>query len=165
MGWNSLGLRLRGMCICVAVTAEVGCTPSVKVLTPDPLKVDMTVRLDIYQQQAPQNKSEELSIEVAAHRRQRLPDINQLKSDKIAGENNIGYLELVTPEPTDPAVLDRARKLVDAENSDRALLYANKAASTNDTIEKVEVDYADIWRNRALPGQWIQDKEGKWKQK
>jgi uncharacterized protein YdbL (DUF1318 family) len=136
----------------------------VEVRTPDPLKVDMTVRLDIYQQEAPKSKGEELSIEVAASRRQRLGAILQLKADHVVGENRDGYLEMREP-PKDPVQKANAEKLVEAENSDRSVIYLNNAQTESKPLEEVEENYSKIWTDRALPGEWIQLSTGQWKSK
>jgi uncharacterized protein YdbL (DUF1318 family) len=142
-----------------------GCTPSVKVLTPDPLKVDMTVRLDIYQEEAPKEKGTELNIEVAANRRQRLADILDLKAKHVAGEDRDGFLALSPQPPKDPAELTQAKKLIDAENTDRSVIYLNNSQSEGRPLDLVEQDYSKLWRDRALPGEWVQQNDGQWKQK
>jgi uncharacterized protein YdbL (DUF1318 family) len=142
----------------------VGCTPSVKVLTPDPLKVDMNVRLDIYQQEAPKSKSEESSIEVAASRRQRLEQILKLKSSGVAGETRDGFLEMREP-PKDPVELDKDKKLIEAENTDRSVIYLTNAQTEIKPLEVIEQNYATLWRDRALPGEWVQGNDGQWKKK
>jgi hypothetical protein len=60
----------------------------VNLATPEPVKVDVNVRLDVYQKTAPTKaKEEQSSLEVAANRRLRSGEIQQLKNDRVIGED------------------------------------------------------------------------------
>lgn len=133
--------------------------------TPEPVKVDVNVRLDVYQKTAPTKaKEEQSSLEVAANRRLRSGEIQQLKNDRIVGEDRDGYLDLRKP-PTDPKYLSFAQGIVDSENADRSYLYLTNAQTQSKPLELVEKDYAQLWRDRAFPGEWVQKDDGTWTQK
>jgi uncharacterized protein YdbL (DUF1318 family) len=133
------------------------CTPTVNLATPDPVKVDIAVRLDVYQKTAPTKvKDEQSSLESG--------DIQQLKNNGIVGEDRDGYLDLRKP-PSDPKYLQYAQGIISAENADRAYLYLSNAQAQNKPLEMVESDYAQLWNDRAFPGEWIQKENGSWIQK
>jgi uncharacterized protein YdbL (DUF1318 family) len=142
-----------------------GCAPTINLATPDPIKVDVAVRLDVYQKTAPTKaKEEQSSLEVAANRRLRSGEIQQLKNDAIVGEDRDGYLDLRHP-PKDPKYLAYAQKIVSDENADRSYLYLSNAQSQNKPLEMVEREYAQLWSDRAFPGEWVQKENGTWTQK
>ncbi|NNG00110.1 MAG: YdbL family protein [Desulfobacteraceae bacterium] len=88
----------------------------------------------------------------------RLPEIIKLKAKGILGENNQGYLEFV-------GAAKEKEDVVAAENKDRRTVYAAIAKKTGAPIENVGMRRAIQLADKAKPGEWIQDKAGKWKQK
>jgi uncharacterized protein YdbL (DUF1318 family) len=160
--WACVSLLLP---LLVAVCALAGCAPTINLATPEPVKVDIAVRLDVYQKTAPTKaKEEQSSLEIAANRRTRSGEIQSLKNNGIVGEDRDGYLNL-QKSPDDPKYLQYANGIISAENADRAFLYLSNAQAQNKPLEMVESDYAQLWRDRAFPGEWIQKENGKWTQK
>lgn len=141
-----------------------GCLPTINLATPEPVKVDVGVRLDIYQKTPAKPKSEQSSLEIAANRRLRSGEIQQLKNDRVIGENRDGYLDMRNP-PADPKYLAYAKSVIDAENTDRTVLYLASAQSENKPLESIEEQYAKLWHDRAFPGEWLQRNNGTWLQK
>ena len=142
-----------------------GCAPTINLATPNPIKVDVGVRLDVYQKTSPTKEKEQQStLEIAANRRQRTGEIQALKNDGVIGEDRDGYLDLRKP-PTDPKYLSYAQGIVKAENDDRAFLYLSNAQTQNKPLEMIESEYAQLWTARAFPGEWIQKENGTWTQK
>ncbi len=142
-----------------------GCSPTINLATPEPVKVDVNVRLDVYQKTAPTKANEEQSsLQIAKNRRLRAPQIQQLKVAGVLGEDRNGYLAIKNA-PTDPKALAADQALVEAENGDRSFLYLANAQAQNKPLELVERDYAQLWDERAYPGQWIQKENGTWTQK
>jgi uncharacterized protein YdbL (DUF1318 family) len=149
----------------LAAVGLAGCSPTVNLATPEPVKVDVNVRLDVYQKTAPTKAKEEQSnLQIAANRRERSGEIQQLKNNRIIGEDRDGYLDLRQP-PADPNYLAYAKGVVDAENADRSFLYLANAQSKSEPLELAERDYAQLWRDRAFPGEWVQKEDGTWIQK
>ena len=149
----------------VAAFFLTGCSPTINLATPDPVKVDVAVRLDVYQKTAPTKaKEEQSSLEIAANRRVRSGEIQQLKNDRVVGEDRDGYLDL-RKTPTDAKYLEYAKGIIASENADRAFLYLSNAQAQNKPLEMIESDYAQLWRDRAFPGEWIQKENGSWIQK
>jgi uncharacterized protein YdbL (DUF1318 family) len=142
-----------------------GCSPTVNLATPEPVKVDVAVRLDVYQKTNPTKaKDEQSNLQIAANRRERAGEIQQLKNDRVIGEDRDGYLDILHP-PADPKYLAYAKSIVDTENADRSFLYLANAQSKSEPLELAERDYAQLWRDRAFPGEWVQKEDGSWIQK
>jgi uncharacterized protein YdbL (DUF1318 family) len=142
-----------------------GCSPTINLATPAPIKVDVGVRLDVYQKTAPTKaKEEQSSLEVAANRRLRSGQVQQLKNDRVVGEDRDGYLVVKNP-PADPKYLAYAQGLVTAENADRSFLYLANSQAQSRPLEIVESEYALRWSERAFAGEWIQKDNGTWIQK
>jgi len=89
---------------------------------------------------------------------ERLPVIKSLKAQGIVGENNRGYLEFVGQKK------DKA-DVVEAENKDRKLVYGAIAKQQGTTVELVGKHRAVQIANKARPGEWLQDANGKWLKK
>jgi uncharacterized protein YdbL (DUF1318 family) len=137
------------------------CAPTINLATPQPVKVDVGVRLDIYQKTPIKPKNEQSSLEIAANRRLRSGEIQQLKNDRVIGENRDGYLDL-RKTPSDPKYLAYAKGVIDSENTDRTVLYLASAQSESKPLEEIETQYAKLWHDRAFPGEWLQRDNGTW---
>jgi uncharacterized protein YdbL (DUF1318 family) len=149
----------------LSLIALTGCSPTVNLATPDPVKVDVAVKLDVYQKTPlTKAKEEQSNLQIAANRRLRVGEIQNLKNDGILGEDRDGYLNL-RKQPQDPKYLTYAQGVVSAENADRAALYLTNAQTQSKPLELVERDYAQLWRDRAFPGEWVQKEDGTWTQK
>ena len=160
---------LHSLSAAVALSGTVlflaGCAPTVNLATPDPIKVDINVQLDVYQK-TPQHKAkeEQSGLQIAADRRLRSGEIQGLKNARVIGEDRDGFLK-VLKEPADATYRAYADKVVTDENNDRAYLYSANAQTQNKPEEMVERDYAELWRERAFPGEWVQKEDGTWTQK
>lgn len=143
----------------------VGCSPTVNLATPNPVKVDIGVRLDVYQKTPPTLKKDEQSnLAIAANRRLRSGEIQQLKNDRVIGEDRDGYLDVRKP-PDNATYLAYAKGVVTSENADRSFLYLANAQAQSKPLEIIEGEYAKLWADRAFPGEWIQKDDGTWTQK
>ena len=91
------------------------------------------------------------------NRRARFDELKQLKTKGIVGENNHGYVESLGNDSS-------ARSLVDSENQDRRVIYQaievqNNLTGASAAIEKV---FAQVQRDKANPGDKIQNEDGSW---
>jgi len=101
---------------------------------------------------------------IAANRRARSGEIQQLKNDRVIGEDRDGYLAM-RRNPDDPKYLAYAEGVVKDENADRSFLYLANAQAQSKPLEIIERDYAQLWSDRAWPGEWVQKEDGNWIQK
>jgi hypothetical protein len=90
--------------------------------------------------------------------KKRLPVLKELKAKGIVGEDNKGYLQFVGEQKTKADV-------VAAENKDRETVYAAIAKQQGTTAELVGKRRALQISQKAGPGEWVQDKGGKWLKK
>jgi len=89
---------------------------------------------------------------------ERLPVIKSLKDKGIVGENNKGYLEFIGKKK-------EKANVIKAENKDRKLVYGTIAKQQGTTAAVVGKHRAIQIANKAQPGTWLQDANGKWYQK
>jgi hypothetical protein len=90
---------------------------------------------------------------------ERLPKIDALKAEGVVGENNQGFL-------SERAALGPAQaSLVADENADRVLVYEDIARRSNTDAATVGRERAEQIADRAAPGCWLQDKNGRWYRK
>ena len=101
-------------------------------------------------------------------RQQRYPSLVPLFAAGALGENNRGLLE-VRPAP-ELSLQDKARSntLSAQENRDRQQLYAELAKANNipaDKVTEIARIFAEVNRQKAQAGWWIQTPDGTWKKK
>ena len=161
--------------------------PDVNLTTDEPLKVDVTVRLDVYQHEgktgeagatsdgdpsgeaAAVNDDAKVSADIVAKRkRDRMEEIQRLKDNRLVGENHRGLLTIRTL-PLDEYG-DYVKKTVEAENYDRNYLMRVEAKELNALLHAVQ---DTTWKEniaRSHEGEWVEvagEKEGTfgWEQK
>jgi uncharacterized protein YdbL (DUF1318 family) len=93
-----------------------------------------------------------------ANRQQRYDELQQLKASGQVGENNQGYVE----------ALKGGGGLAGAENQDRRVIY-NAIVSQNNFgpggLAQVQRAFAEVQRDKARPGDYVQSASGEWRQK
>lgn len=88
--------------------------------------------------------------------RERVPELDRLKVAEAVGENNRGFLEVRKPE---------GAGIADAENRDRATVFADTAARVGSTPDAVGRSFARQVAAASAPGVWIQREDGSWVKK
>jgi hypothetical protein len=96
--------------------------------------------------------------DIKTRMKKRLPVIVELKAQGIVGENNQGYLEFVGSKKA-------KADIVAAENEDRKTVYTAIAKQQGTTAELVGKRRALQIAQKANPGEFIQNADGKWIQK
>ena len=97
--------------------------------------------------------------DIKARMQERLPTIVTLKAEGLIGENNKGYLEFV------PGAAMKNDSVVSAENQDRQAVYSAIAKQQGTSAKLVGERRAIQISEKAKPGEWLQDKSGKWHKK
>lgn len=142
-----------------------GCSPTIKVATPDPVKIDVNMKVDVYTKSDPKKQKDEANqMQAAIARRSRMAEVQSLKNDRLIGESREGYLD-IRKVPDDAKYAAYEQKIVSGENNDRAVIYLATAEREGKPMEMVQRDYAKLWRERSFPGEWIQKDDGNWIQK
>ena len=154
-----------------AVTAAIlaGCTPTIKTeneVTIKPIQITLDVNLKVDQElnqalstDKPNVKADPNSSDVRERRRSRRDQIKAWKSAQLIGENNTGLLEART---ADGSLSDSVKKVVDAENADRRLVFQAIAGKQNIPVESVAQRMGARMAERSAEGTWVQDGAGKW---
>ena len=110
-----------------------------------------------------QYEIQEMTPEVKTALENRKDRFDQLKSFKgqgVLGENNRGYIEVLTNNP-------EAKALAESENKDRKFIYKTIEEQNNltDALETIEKVFGQVQRDKASPGDKIQQEDGQWVQK
>jgi hypothetical protein len=141
---------------CLLIT---GCKslPAIPLTTPEPLKVDLTMRLDVYQYRGeePGDKKELLTITEANERlRNRMSEIQELKNNRIVGEDHRGLLSLRQTPAGEWG--DYVKRTVEEENTDRTLLARHEAKESNRPLHEVQTENWRLRADNAFKGEWIE---------
>lgn len=146
----------------------VACTPTVRLDTPEPVKIDVAMKVDVYTHEqessgtADQKKQKEASP--AERRRQRMAEVQELKNDRIVGEGHDGFLKM-KDVPTDPVYADYAQRIVAEENADRQALFEQEADAEDKPVDVVAREFGERAREASFPGEWVQPEPDQWVQK
>jgi len=150
-----------------------GCSgPSVNLATTEPIKVDINVRLDVYQHEAPgakkdQGAPEPVTVDPLAARRNRAAEIQNFKNSRLIGEGRDGLLVVLSQPSGDYG--DYLVKTVTAENRDRMQIMKELAESQKRPLPEVQAAQAEVWRARSFGGEYIEipqeDGSFQWTQK
>ncbi len=168
-------MKKRLLAPCLLTLASCA-SPTIQVATPDPIQVDINMRVDVYQHEPknsanaknkPQQKDSSSTPE--SRRRNRMGDIQELKNSRLVGEGADGLLAIVEAPPGDFGIF--VRKTVNEENADRMEVMKQISEKTKRSLDAIQNEQAAEWRNRSFTGEWIQlpaeGQPGKfeWKQK
>ncbi|MDD2707763.1 MAG: DUF1318 domain-containing protein [Verrucomicrobiae bacterium] len=133
------------------------CAPTVKLNTPEPIKVDINVRVDVFEKERPRTASADSKVrnisnaEIAAIQRHRNNEgqIWAMKNDGAAVEGENGYLETRPRSGWDPVYV---AKLVAEENQDRGVFYAVEARDSKRPLSVIEQEAGRRLREEAYAG-------------
>lgn len=185
---NQMPLLLFGL-----LAVVVGCA-SVEVKAPkDPIKMDIAMRLDVYQHVVKDADSIEDIVEgrsgkgattlssvanfwvgnayadegglgsdatdAAYRRRDRRAALTSLEVKGVLGETNSGLVAIRSSG--DPG----AQALLNAENSDRMIIYRAIAQKNGSSVQDVQKVYAERIREGLPSGAHVQSADGSWSQK
>ena len=94
-------------------------------------------------------------------RKERYPKLRGLKAQGIIGEDNQGQVKILKPS-------DEATPLVEAENTDRKVIYdavIQQNGLGQDGLPAVQAAFAEVQREKSQPGDFIQQPSGEWTRK
>lgn len=144
--------------------------PTVNLATPQPIKVDIAMRLDVYQHTKEASKkstSVAMGTDPAEARRNRMADIQTFKNSRLVGEGRDALLAIRVETPGDYG--DFIRKTVDAENADRMALMKSDAEKQKTSLPQIQTKQASLAAKLAFKGEWIEvvkdDGSSEWIQK
>jgi len=140
-------------------------TPHKEKKIPKPESWHWQIVSSAYAQEAALEVSNASIRALKASIKQRYPELKPFLERGILGENNQGLLEVKTWRGLKLQEKARVKRLLEAENKDRKLLYTEVAKALQiDTrqIGKLQRIFAKEWQKTAPVGTWIQTEEGKW---
>jgi len=142
-----------------AAALLAGCSaPTVNLATSEPIKVDIAMRLDVFQHTndaaskpaAPSNSSDSAEV----RRRNRMADIQNFKNSRLVGEGRDGLLSVRIDTAGDAG--DYVRKTVAEENADRMALMKALAEKEKRNLDDIQSAQAALWQKRAFKGELIE---------
>ncbi|MCP5559149.1 MAG: DUF1318 domain-containing protein [Verrucomicrobiaceae bacterium] len=131
--------------------------PEIPITTPKPLEVNLNMRLDVYQYRGdePVDKEAVRTIAEATQRmRNRMEEIQTIKSNRFVGEDHRGLLQL--REVPGGTWGDYVKQTVAAENEDRLLLMRNEAKESKRALHDVEQEQWRLRSEKSFPGEYIE---------
>lgn len=131
--------------------------PTVNLATPEPIKVDIAVRLDVYQhakEAAKKSTPASAATDPVEARRNRMADIQTFKNSRLVGEGRDALLAIRVDTPGDYG--DFIRKTVDAENADRMALMKSEAEKQKTSLPQIQSKQANLAAKLAFKGEWIE---------
>lgn len=144
----------------VPLLLACGCKgPTVNLSTPEPIVVDINMRVDIYERSGagaakPKAAPETDTSGADARRRARMGDIQTFKNSRLVGENRMGLL--VVRDQPEGSYGKFVAKTVAEENADRMVVMRKLAAERSMPIEDVQKQQGELWSNRSFSGEWIE---------
>ena len=131
--------------------------PVVPLSTPEPLQVNLNMRLDVYQYRGeePESKEEIKSLGEAVERqRNRMAEIQTLKDNRLIGEDHRGLLNLRQVPGGDWG--DYVKRTVEEENADRMLIMRQEAKETDRQLHEVQREHWQVRIDQAFKGEYIE---------
>lgn len=139
-----------------------GCeTPSINLATDEPIKVEIDVRLDVYQHGGEMVESDattrpvsEETADAMRDRKNRLAQIQTMKNNRIVGEARNGLIAIL--ENPGGEYGDYVREVVALENQDRLEVMQRAAEEENLPLPQIQARQAEVNRTRAFAGEYIE---------
>lgn len=138
--------------------ASSACAPfDVNVSTDEPLKVDLSMEVHVYQHGEPDEAEKEARAthkEAMTRRRNRMQEIQDLKNNRLVGEARDGTLAIRSLPAGDYG--DYVKATVEAENEDREFLMEHEAGEKSVPVDEVRRLQWRHWQRKSFPGEWIE---------
>lgn len=159
-------------------TLLAGCAvPSINLATNEPIKVDITMRVDVYQFEGSDDDARVVDGGANGNaaggatreerRANRLADIQTFKNSRIVGEGRQGLL--IIRDEIEGDYGDYVRRVVERENADRMAEMRELAEQEKRPLADIQAEQAQLWINRSFQGEWIErqqdDSTWRWVQK
>ena len=147
------------------------CLPTfdVDVNTPEPIKVDLSMDVHVYQHGRVDKENSERQAsyrEAMDSRRNRMAEIQELKNNRLIGENHKGEIEIRNRPAGEYG--EYVVKTVRDENADRVLLMKQEAEEKKVSLNQVREEQWKHWQRKSFPGEWVEIKTAtgyRWQQK
>ena len=160
---TALGTRNRNIsALAVAMAGApvlTSCVPTfdVDVNTPEPIKVDLSMDVHVYQHGGSDKENTEKQASYRAtmdSRRDRMAEIQELKNNRLVGENHLGKLTLRNRPAGEYG--DYVEDTVEDENRDREFLMRHEAEDKGVSLASIREEQWHHWQRKSFPGEWIE---------
>ena len=132
--------------------------PPVNLSTPEPIKVDVTMRLDVYQYKGDEpgtaNAAQVSYEDAVVRQRNRMAEIQTLKDNRLIGEEHRGLLYLREKPAGDWG--NYVERTVNAENEDRTTLMRYMAKESNRALHQVQEEQWKLRTEKAYKDEWVE---------
>lgn len=149
---------MKHFCASAAIAMMAGCSaPTVNLATGEPIKVDIAMRLDVYnhnKESAAKGAGASPTSDTETRRRNRMADIQNFKNSRLIGEGHNGLLSIQVDSPGEAG--DYVRKTVAAENEDRMALMKALADKGEKSLPAVQTEQGALWQKRSFEGELIE---------
>ena len=130
----------------------------VNLSSPEPIKVDVTMRLDVYQYKGDEPEKKDAAQtgydDAVERQRNRMAEIQKLKDNRFVGEDHRGLLHLREKPAGDWG--DYVERTVNAENEDRTILMRREAKDSNRALHEVQEEQWKLRTGKAFAGEWVE---------
>jgi hypothetical protein len=131
----------------------------VNVNTPEPIKVDLSVDVNVYQYNAGEKKKngDDNSAgfrEAMDRTRNRMGEVQELKNNRLVGEDRSGLLSIRNRPAGEYG--EYVETTVEAENRDRELLMQHEAGEEDTPLAKIREEQWKHRQRKSFPGEWIE---------
>jgi hypothetical protein len=148
-------MKIRNSTVLTALVLAGCAGPTVNLSTLEPVKVDIAMRLDVYQHQKEAKPSQPApTTNPGPDRLNRAADIQTFKNSRLIGESASALLS-IRVEPAGEEG-DYLRKIVEAENTSRMALMKEQSTRDKIPLPAVQKKQADLARKMAFKGEWIE---------
>ena len=148
-------MKIRNFAALAALCLTACAGPTVNLSTPEPVKVDIAMRLDVYQHQKEEKPGQTAQAKTSENDRlNRAADIQTFKNSRLIGESASALLS-IRVEPAGEEG-DSLRKIVEAENASRMALMKEQSARDKIPLPAIQKKQADLARKMAFKGEWIE---------
>ncbi len=143
--------------IATALLLSSCAAPTVNLSTPEPVKVEIDMRIDVYQHSGEQTEktvTAKPAADPSTARRNRMAEVQTLKNSRVVGEGGDGLLSLRVDPPGDYG--DWARATVGSENADRMALMKAEASRLKVPLTDIQKKQAAVAQKMAFKDEWIE---------
>lgn len=144
-------------------------TFKVDLSSPAPIKVDVNMRLDVYQYKGDEpGKADAAQIsyeEAVTRQRNRMAEVQKLKDNRLVGEDHRGQLHLREKPGGEWGTY--VERTVSTENEDRMLLMRHAAQESNRALHEIQDEQWKLRTEKSFKGEYIEvldekEKNYKW---
>jgi len=148
-------MKIRNSTVLTALVLAGCAGPTVNLSTPEPVKVDIAMRLDVYQHQKEEKPGQPApDTNPGPDRLNRAADIQTFKNSRLIGESASALLS-IRVEPAGEEG-DHLQKIVEAENPSRMALMKEQSTRDKIPLPAIQKKQADLARKMAFKGEWIE---------